>query len=346
MISIADIFLVGTSRPIDGRLVKETIEERDAIKRTHLYDGLVCWIVSEQKSYRCHATENGYEWREVSAAGNGVITLKQNGKIKAAFSVNQSENQEIDFAQLGIGSGVPKGIICMWSGSMADVPEGWHLCDGTEGTPDLRNRFVVCIGDKYSIGNKGGSDSVTLTTSQMPSHTHGGTTNDGGSHSHTIHLEGGSHDHKTHWLGRHHIKSGSDKWSLSDSFISSDPRVNFINDNNGSHTHDGSTSLQKDHKHGFTTSSVGSGLSHENRPAYFALAYIMKISDEGGSTPTTDTDSLKIIVNLDLAQVPIGTFAIYGGLTNEKYTRGFIYEKYSNEPENSWRELKVMNVIQ
>jgi hypothetical protein len=38
---------------------------------------------------------------------------------------------------------VPRGIICMWSGTASDVPSGWHICDGAEGTPDLRDRFLV-----------------------------------------------------------------------------------------------------------------------------------------------------------------------------------------------------------
>ncbi len=38
---------------------------------------------------------------------------------------------------------VPKGVIVMWSGRIADIPPGWALCDGTNGTPDLRDRFIV-----------------------------------------------------------------------------------------------------------------------------------------------------------------------------------------------------------
>ena len=38
---------------------------------------------------------------------------------------------------------VPKGTIALWSGTMADIPTGWALCNGQAGTKDLRNRFVV-----------------------------------------------------------------------------------------------------------------------------------------------------------------------------------------------------------
>lgn len=52
-----------------------------------------------------------------------------------------------------------KGIICLWSGAVIDIPEGWHLCDGTEGTPDLREKFIVGAGASYNPGDTGGSNS-------------------------------------------------------------------------------------------------------------------------------------------------------------------------------------------
>ncbi len=41
-------------------------------------------------------------------------------------------------------SAIPSGFIAMWHGSIASIPSGWQLCDGTNGTPDLRNRFIIC----------------------------------------------------------------------------------------------------------------------------------------------------------------------------------------------------------
>ena len=52
---------------------------------------------------------------------------------------------------------LPKGVIVMWSGSMEEIPKGWSLCDGSSGTPDLRDRFVVGAGNSQQIGIKGGS---------------------------------------------------------------------------------------------------------------------------------------------------------------------------------------------
>lgn len=65
---------------------------------------------------------------------------------------------------------IPSGAIVMWSGSIDDIPTGWLLCDGTNGAPDLRDRFVIGAGSSYSVGSKGGSEttSVALTTTKQP----------------------------------------------------------------------------------------------------------------------------------------------------------------------------------
>ena len=89
------------------------------------------------------------------------------------------------------GGGMPSGGIIMWSGSASDVPDGWALCDGNNGTPNLTGRFIIGAGGTYSIGETGGSSSgvtgaasgntgaasgntgaTTISTSTMPSHGH------------------------------------------------------------------------------------------------------------------------------------------------------------------------------
>lgn len=67
---------------------------------------------------------------------------------------------------------MPSGMIMMWSGSVASIPAGWRLCDGGNGTPDLRDRFIVGAGNEYGVGSKGGAKEVTLSVAQMPSHNH------------------------------------------------------------------------------------------------------------------------------------------------------------------------------
>lgn len=76
---------------------------------------------------------------------------------------------------------IPRGIITMWSGSATDIPTGWALCNGNNGTPYLMNRFVVAAGDTYSPHATGGANTHehtltvnghTLTAAQMPTHGH------------------------------------------------------------------------------------------------------------------------------------------------------------------------------
>lgn len=67
---------------------------------------------------------------------------------------------------------VPKGAIIIWSGAVDKIPSGWVLCDGTNGTPNLTDRFVLGAGNSYSVGTTGGESEHTLTISEMPSHSH------------------------------------------------------------------------------------------------------------------------------------------------------------------------------
>jgi len=75
---------------------------------------------------------------------------------------------------------VPKGAIILWSGSAANIPAGWALCDGTRGTPNLQGRFVVGKGTLregvedyvYEAHDIGGEAIHKLTIAEMPSHKH------------------------------------------------------------------------------------------------------------------------------------------------------------------------------
>ena len=69
---------------------------------------------------------------------------------------------------------IPSGIITPFAGAIIDIPAGWVLCDGTLGTPDLRNRFVPGAGGALAVGDTGGSATHTHTFSADPhDHTFG-----------------------------------------------------------------------------------------------------------------------------------------------------------------------------
>jgi hypothetical protein len=73
-------------------------------------------------------------------------------------------------------NGVPSGCIVIWSGSSGSIPSGWNLCNGSNGTPDLRDRFVVGAGSTYAVGNTGGTkDAIVVSHSHSvsdPGHNH------------------------------------------------------------------------------------------------------------------------------------------------------------------------------
>lgn len=134
--------------------------------------------------------------------------------------------------------GIPSGLIAIWSGASTAIPDGWWLCNGENGTPDLRDRFVVGAGSSYAVAATGGSNTVTLSTSQMPSH----------NHSIILFSSKGSNMLST-GLGLSY--SGG---VVAVSASSSDYQTAYSQ---------------------FIT-STGSGTAHENRPPYYALCYIMK----------------------------------------------------------------------
>ena len=79
--------------------------------------------------------------------------------------------------------GVPTGCILLWYGAANAIPSGFILCNGSNGTPDLRGKFVDGYHDgngDYDVGDTGGAETVTLTIAQIPSHKH--TTNIDGQH--------------------------------------------------------------------------------------------------------------------------------------------------------------------
>jgi microcystin-dependent protein len=130
------------------------------------------------------------------------------------------------------------GMIMLWSGSSASIPSGWLLCDGTNSTPDLRNRFVVGAGSIYAVGATGGSADAIVV-----------------SHTHTINDSGHTHELQT-WTGGAARNPG---------------RADAYDNNNfnGKAVTDSATT-------GITINSTGSSATNANLPPYYALCYIMK----------------------------------------------------------------------
>jgi microcystin-dependent protein len=204
-----------------------------------------------------------------TATGAFTITFASLGGGTSVVSAPGYINSASDGINcIGNFDAVLPGFISMWSGSIGAIPAGWLLCDGTNGTPDLRDRFVVGAGSTYAVNATGGEATVTLTQAQTPVHTHTyGPSNvvSGGSHTHGVNDPGHAHIYQINNTGGGAIGGGvgSSRASASTSVQATGLYLSAA----GVHTH---TFGPGD------TTSVGTGGSHENRPPYFALCYIRK----------------------------------------------------------------------
>jgi len=136
---------------------------------------------------------------------------------------------------------VPTGGIIMWSGLVSDIPSGWALCDGNDGTPDLVDKFIVGVGGDYQPGDQGGSRDAVVVE-----HTHTATVTDPG-HTHTFTQE------NTRGTGSNGAENGNSSF--------------FTETTNSSTT-------------GISVSNSTEGVSGTgaNLPPYYALAYIIKVT--------------------------------------------------------------------
>ncbi|MCB1125140.1 MAG: hypothetical protein KDM81_01490 [Verrucomicrobiae bacterium] len=193
---------------------------------------------------------DGYDWLQYRRVQNAYDFMINSGTKLTVNSSGISVPSPNTISGYGT---IPVGGVILWSGSAGSIPDGWALCDGTavngHTTPDLRNRFVVGADPNgvpgtdppYEIGDTGGADSVTLGTSQIPSHRH--------SVRDYYFAESSSHgaSYYTYWSGSKVGSGDTDE----------DNRYLFYIDNN--------------------TGYEGGGNAHENRPPFYALAFIMRV---------------------------------------------------------------------
>lgn len=216
-----------------------------------------------------------------------TLTINGTNVTATAAELNTLDGVTATAAELNTASThyVPTGGIIMWAGSIASVPTGWALCNGSNSTPDLRDRFVVGAGSTYAVYATGGG-TATLTEANMPAHTHssgtlGGSTNGAGYHTHSGTTNTtGAHTHMQN-MGSVRAASGGTQWTAYDSGYPYGQN-GYQTDSAGYHSH--TLYINSDGAHTHTvyvnsgnTGSKGSGTAFNIIPKYYALAYIMKL---------------------------------------------------------------------
>jgi hypothetical protein len=168
---------------------------------------------------------------------------------QATASTSNTQIATTAFVQAAIAAAnlVPSGTIVLWSGSVASIPTGWVLCNGSNGTPDLRNRFVVGAGSTYAVAATGGSADAIVV-----------------SHNHTA-------TSSVTDPGHNHVYRGGE--FTPNKFTSGAQSNDGVNNGGGdAYVSTATTGVTV----GTTVASTGSSGTNANLPPYYALAYIMK----------------------------------------------------------------------
>lgn len=154
------------------------------------------------------------------------------------------------------GMGVPTGLVIIWYGSVASIPSGWHICDGSGGTIDLRNRFPVGAGtgSSYSVGDTGTGSHTVLGAVNVAGHSLTAAEVAGHGHDYTDYYAGGGT--ATYWSGSGYA---------------------YINGIDSSSSTTGYPNIGKATADAHTHTSTFTGDSFSVLPPYRALCYIQKV---------------------------------------------------------------------
>ena len=109
-----------------------------------------------------------YEISDGTEDDNGNIFKVATIKIYKDGENSPRYTYEVPLSSLGSSFSVPIGGIIAYTGALNALPLNYHLCDGTDGTPDLRDRFIVGAGNSYNLNNIGGTSTNILALNQLP----------------------------------------------------------------------------------------------------------------------------------------------------------------------------------
>ena len=197
---------------------------------------------------------------DTGSLSEGSNLYHTTARARAAISASGdlSYNNSTGVMSFSAPSAFVSGMIILWSGNTGNIPTGFVLCDGNNGTPNLTDRFVVGAGAAYSPGATGGNDQQTLSINQIPSHNH--------SASSSSSVTDSGHVHSTSFDGKKYFPGGGST-TIGYGGAGGYPADVFSMNSQTTGISVNTTT---------TIDPTGSGSAIENRPRYYALCYIMK----------------------------------------------------------------------
>jgi hypothetical protein len=213
--------------------------------------GMSAYVVGQRFFFVAPSTNTSACTININAIGAKAITKNGTTALVAGDIVSGAIVQVVyDGTQFQLlnPTALPSGVITLWSGSVASIPGGWYLCNGSNGTPDLRDRFIVGAGSTYAVAATGGTADAIVV-----------------SHTHTA-------DNAT-LTGSINGTTNTTRFSSPSGILSGS---NTTTADGGTPNTSGFQTLNINATHTHTINSTGSSGTNANLPPYYALAYIMK----------------------------------------------------------------------
>ena len=253
------IFLAGRNEPIS--LIRRDPQNIDVLTSSGFTDEQdikkVQTRVGNVEELNLLGRENN---KEVPIKGTGIYSSNScflKAQYTSLYDLPPQDSSSKFASTEWVNKLIPKGSIIMFNGLSSEIPKGWHICDGTEGTPNLTGKFIKA---SNTSGETGGKSTIQILEENMPRHTHtfvGNqvTTSESGAHTHTIRGRYGKSDNAN---DRDCLETGSETDLITTS-------------QSGAHTHTIDMSATQ-------LSYQGGGKPIEFEPLYYSLIYIMKTS--------------------------------------------------------------------
>ena len=207
-------------------------------------------LVTGDPNKRIKGAEIDDEFNAIATAIGSKADLASpsfTGTPTAPTPANGDNSSKVATTAFVFSNSVPVGAILMWSGLVSAIPSGYAICDGTSGTPDLRDRMVIGAGTTYAVGATGGSKDAVVVE-----------------HTHTLTDPGHFHQQTNNG-------PDVDTGTLATGTQSSGTQYASLGTVNSS-----ANTLSK--VTGITINTTGESATNKNLPPYYALAFIQRVS--------------------------------------------------------------------